>query len=50
MWLWVLDDELDDFEEYTMYGLPLFKAVSLKYGFENMIGEEKGSELKYGEH
>ena len=50
MWLWVLDDELADFEEYAMYGLPLFKAVALKYGFENRIGEDKGKELKYEEH
>lgn len=47
MWMWVLDDELADFNEYAMYGLPLFKAVALKYGFDNPIGDDSGSEAKY---
>ena len=51
MWLWVLDDPLHDFPDdlYAMYGLPLFKAVSLKYGFPNPIGSDSGSEDKYEE-
>lgn len=49
MWLWVLDDELAEFNEYAMYGLPLYKAVALKYGFENPIGDDSGSENKYDE-
>ena len=47
MWMWVLDDELMDFDNYSMYGLPLFKAVALKYGFDNPIGDDSGSEDKY---
>ncbi len=51
MWLWVLDDPLQDFPDdgYAMYGLPLFKAIALKYGFPNPIGEDIGSESKYEE-
>ena len=47
MWLWVLDDPLADFEEYAPYGLPLFKAVALKHGFKNEIGDDSGTERKY---
>lgn len=47
MWLWVLDDPLQDFEEYAEYGLPLLKAVAVKYGFENPIGEDAGNEETY---
>jgi hypothetical protein len=32
-----------------MYGLPLFKATALKYGFNNPIGDDLGSEDKYNE-
>ena len=49
MWMWVLDDELQSFEDYAQYGLPLFKAVAVKYGFENPIGEDDGDEGKYSE-
>lgn len=48
MWMWVLEDELKDFDDYPMYGLPLFKAVAIKYGFDNPIGDDIGSEHKYG--
>ena len=51
MWNWILEDGLEDItkndELYPMYGLPLFKATALKYGFENPIGEDNGSEDKY---
>lgn len=49
MWLWVLDDELADFEDddYAEYGLPLLKAVAVKYGFPNEIGDDNGDEYKY---
>lgn len=47
MWMWVLDDELEAFTGYIQYGLPLFKAVALKYGFKNPIGKDTGSESKY---
>lgn len=46
-WLWVLDDPLQDFPEYAHYGLPLFRAVALKYGLPNPIGEDAGNEDKY---
>lgn len=49
MWLWVLDDtEFEDLS-YAMYGLPTFKSVAVKYGFDNPIGDDSGSEDKYGE-
>lgn len=47
MWNWILEDGLEDFDEYPMYGLPIFKATALKYGFENPIGEDTGDEDKY---
>lgn len=50
MWMWILEDPLQRSEEYTMYGLPLYKAVALKYGFNNPIGEDTGSEGKYEEY
>lgn len=53
MWMWVLDDPLQHYGEknyaYIMYGLPLYKAVALKYGFPNPIGKDSGSEEKYNE-
>lgn len=47
MWMWILEDPLQYFDEYALYGLPLFKATALKYGFNNPIGEDNGSETKY---
>jgi hypothetical protein len=47
MWLWVLEDPLLDSVEYAQYGLPMFKAVAVKYGFKNPIGEYRGDEYKY---
>lgn len=29
------------------YGLPLFKATAVKYGWDNPIGEDSGRERKY---
>jgi len=49
MWLWILEDPLVDFDEYAYYGLPLYKAVALKYGFSNPIGDDTGSEDYYNE-
>lgn len=45
MWMWVLDDPLQDFDDYAMYGLPLFKAVAVKYNLANPTGT--GKEQKY---
>jgi hypothetical protein len=47
MWLWVLDDPLADSEDYAQYGLPLFKAVAVKYGLPNPIGDDRGDESRY---
>lgn len=47
MWNWILEEGLEDFDEYPMYGLPIFKATALKYGFPNPIGEDSGGERKY---
>ena len=49
MWLWILDDPLQHFDDYPMYGLPLFKAVAIKYGFNNPIGSDSGSENEYND-
>ena len=50
MWNWVLEEGLEDFDNYPMYGLPIFKATAVKYGFDNPIGEDTGSESIYGEY
>ncbi len=51
MWMWVLEDPLyeqhNDGYEYAQYGLPLLKAVAVKYGLPNPIGDDLGTERKY---
>lgn len=49
MWMWLLDDKLQYFDNnyYAQYGLPLFKAVAVKYGFENPIGDKNGDEPEF---
>jgi hypothetical protein len=47
MWLWVLEDDLAEMDQYAQCGLPLFKAVAVKYGFDNPIGNDVGDEYKY---
>jgi len=51
MWNNILEDGLENWDEnnYAMYGLPLFKATALKYGFENPIGDDDGDEDCYNE-
>jgi hypothetical protein len=49
MWMWVLEDDLQNFEDYPMYGLPLYKAVAVKYDLPNEIGDDEGNEDKYNE-
>lgn len=51
MWMWILEDDLqnDPSDNYAMYGLPLLKAVAIKYNLPNEIGEDTGSEQKYNE-
>lgn len=41
MWLWVLDDPLQDCDDYAPYGLPLLRAVAERYGFPNPADDEK---------
>ena len=49
MWNWVLEEGLEDFSDdnYAQYGLPLFKATAVKYGFDNPIGDDAGNEYQY---
>lgn len=50
MWNWILEEGLEEWDaksNYVMYGLPLFKATALKYGWNNPIGNDSGSEEKY---
>lgn len=49
MWNWILEEGLESFDEYEMYGLPIFKATALKYAFPNPIGDDTGAESKYEE-
>ena len=49
LWNWVLDEGLADFDEYPQYGLPIFKATAVKYGFPNPIGDDTGAEFKYAD-
>ncbi len=52
LWMWVLEDhELEDEEadDYDHYGLPFLKAVAVKYGLPNAIGDHTGSEPHYSE-
>lgn len=50
-WNKILEEGLEDWDEdnYAMYGLPLFKATAIKYGFNNPIGDDTGSESRYGD-
>ena len=49
MWNWVLEEGLENFSEdnYAQYGLPLFKATAIKYGFPNPIGDDDGNEAHH---
>lgn len=47
MWNWILEEGLEDFDDYAQYGLPLFKATAVKYGFDNPIGDDRGDESCY---
>ena len=47
MWNWILEEGLEDLDDYPMYGLPVFKATAVKYGFDNPIGEDTGDEEEY---
>ena len=47
MWNWILEEGLEEFDNYPQYGLPIFKATAVKYGFANPIGDDTGNEWKY---
>jgi hypothetical protein len=49
MWNWILEEGLETFdsENYPQYGLPLFKATAVKYGFPNPIGDKQGDEHEF---
>lgn len=47
MWNWILEEGLEDFTDYAQYGLPLFKATAVKYGFDNPIEDDNGDEHQY---
>lgn len=34
MWNWILEDGLEDFDNYGYYGRPMFVETAKKYGFE----------------
>lgn len=50
MWNWILQDGLENFDEYAQYGLPLFKVTAVKYNFDNPIGQDSGAENKYASY
>lgn len=47
MWMWVFEDDLQHHSDYAQYGLPLFKAVAIKYGLPNPIGDKCGDEPEF---
>ena len=51
-WNDILEEGLENWDDnnYAMYGLPLFKATAVKYGWDNPIGNDYGNESKYGEY
>lgn len=48
---WLLKEGLESWNQdcYAYYGLPLFKATALKYGWNNPIGDDYGDEEYYME-
>lgn len=49
MWMWILE-QADILEvNYPQYGLPILKAVAVRYGLPNPIGNDAGTEHKYSE-
>jgi len=51
-WNIVLEEGLENWDRnnYAMYGLPLFKATAIKYGWDNPIGDDTGAEDCYNEN
>lgn len=50
-WNRILEEGLENWPDfdYAMYGLPLFKATAIKYGWDNPIGDDSGREQEYGQ-
>ena len=42
MWNWILEEGLENWsdDDYGSYGLPLFEATAVKYGFDIPIAED----------
>lgn len=51
-WNNILEDGLENWSDsnYAMYGLPLFKATAVRYGWDNPIGDDYGNEPKYDDY
>lgn len=52
MWARILipDEDMPTGEDdYAQYGLPLCKAMAIRFGFPNEIGDDTGSERKYSD-
>lgn len=49
MWNYILQEGLEDFDDYDHYGLPLFKATAIKYSFPNPIGKHTGKESLFSD-
>jgi hypothetical protein len=49
MWNWILEEGLEDWpdDNYAQYGLPLFKATAIKYGFQDQIDGKEGDEYEF---
>jgi hypothetical protein len=49
MWNWILEEGLEDWpdDNYSQYGLPLFKATAIKYGFPDEIEGKDGDEYEF---
>lgn len=47
MWNWILEEGLEGFDDYAQYGLPLFKATAIKYGFPDEISGCTGKESQF---
>ena len=49
-WNRVLEEGLEEFDTYPNYGLPVFRATTVKYGFDNHIGDDTGCEWRYADN
>jgi hypothetical protein len=47
---WVLEEGLENFNEFDPFGLPLFKATAQKYGFADPIQGFTGSESGFSDN